>query len=364
MLDEAVREQTSAMQPDQEQGNVEFGQIPILAKKTTDLLSGIFMALEFMHRKESKFRDDFRMTLVREQKRKPKGPAEDKNGWVGRGDKGIMINTITLNFACLNPAVSFDDLKEDVRAIVLTSGTLSPMATFAGELDVRFPISLEAQHVVDKSQVWVASLGKGPNKYSLNAAYTNASTLKFQDEVGEMVIEVCKKVQFGVLVFLPSYKMLNTLIERWKSNGIFKRLFDIKHIITEPKFNDQLASVMKEFYDVVEETASSPTGLTSFGQSGAIFFAVCRGKVSEGLDFADNNARAVICIGIPFPNVKDMLVDLKKKYNDQKKAEGTHGLLSGSEWYQIQAFRALNQALGRCIRHKDDWGAILMVDDR
>ncbi len=31
-------------------------------------------------------------------------------------------------------------------------------------------------------------------------------------------------------------------------------------------------------------------------QDGVIFFAVCRGKVSEGLDFADNNARAVITV--------------------------------------------------------------------
>lgn len=30
--------------------------------------------------------------------------------------------------------------------------------------------------------------------------------------------------------------------------------------------------------------------------SGALFLAVCRGKVSEGLDFADNNARAVITV--------------------------------------------------------------------
>lgn len=29
---------------------------------------------------------------------------------------------------------------------------------------------------------------------------------------------------------------------------------------------------------------------------GALFFAVCRGKVSEGMDFADNNARAVITV--------------------------------------------------------------------
>ena len=30
--------------------------------------------------------------------------------------------------------------------------------------------------------------------------------------------------------------------------------------------------------------------------TGALFMAVCRGKVSEGLDFADNNARAVITV--------------------------------------------------------------------
>lgn len=33
---------------------------------------------------------------------------------------------------------------------------------------------------------------------------------------------------------------------------------------------------------------------------GAIFFAVCRGKVSEGLDFADNFARAVITVSLGF----------------------------------------------------------------
>lgn len=39
-------------------------------------------------------------------------------------------------------------------------------------------------------------------------------------------------------------------------------------------------------------------------------------------------------------------------------------LLSGSEWYSMQAFRALNQALGRCLRHKNDWGALILVDER
>lgn len=96
---------------------------------------------------------------------------------------------------------------------------------------------------------------------------------------------------------------------------------------------------------------------------GALFIAVCRGKVSEGLDFADNNARAVICLGIPFPAIKSPEVDLKMKYNDQRKQKNKN-ILTGNAWYEIQAFRALNQALGRCIRHRKDWGAILMVDAR
>ena len=44
--------------------------------------------------------------------------------------------------------------------------------------------------------------------------------------------------------------------------------------------------------------------------NGALMLAVCRGKVSEGLDFADNNARAVVCVGIPFPNFKDTQVSV------------------------------------------------------
>lgn len=43
---------------------------------------------------------------------------------------------------------------------------------------------------------------------------------------------------------------------------------------------------------------------------------VYRGRASEGLDFSDNYARAVVAVGIPYPNIKDVQVDLKRKYNN------------------------------------------------
>jgi regulator of telomere elongation helicase 1 len=33
-------------------------------------------------------------------------------------------------------------------------------------------------------------------------------------------------------------------------------------------------------------------------------------------------------------------------------------------WYQLEAVRALNQAVGRIIRHAKDFGAILLCDER
>ena len=101
--------------------------------------------------------------------------------------------------------------------------------------------------------------------------------------------------------------------------------------------------------------------------TGAILFAVFRGKASEGIDFADEAARLVITLGIPYPSAFDSKVVLKKNYNNLKSKirDGKDNFtLTGSEWYSVQAFRALNQAIGRCIRHRGDWGAMIMIDSR
>lgn len=37
--------------------------------------------------------------------------------------------------------------------------------------------------------------------------------------------------------------------------------------------------------------------------------AVCRGKISEGIDFTDELARAVFIVGVPFPPISDRKVE-------------------------------------------------------
>ena len=91
--------------------------------------------------------------------------------------------------------------------------------------------------------------------------------------------------------------------------------------------------------------------------------AVCRGKVAEGLDFADDNGRAVLVTGLPYPPFKDARVELKRQFLDDQ-LRGKKGSMTGHKWYQLEAFRATNQAIGRVIRHSRDHGAVIFLDTR
>ena len=53
--------------------------------------------------------------------------------------------------------------------------------------------------------------------------------------------------------------------------------------------------LLGNFYRKIDETSNVPAGQ---GVTGVLFLAVCRGKVSEGLDFADKNARLVVTVSI------------------------------------------------------------------
>ena len=87
-----------------------------------------------------------------------------------------------------------------------------------------------------------------------------------------------------------------------------------------------------------------------------MLLAVCRGKLSEGVDFADAACRGVVITGLPLPPIIDAKVELKRSFLDQRKEEARQAvmaakrggmdvaelaqpaeLLSGEEWYQQQA---------------------------
>eukprot|EP00002_Diphylleia_rotans_P006416 TRINITY_DN157_c1_g1_i5.p1 TRINITY_DN157_c1_g1~~TRINITY_DN157_c1_g1_i5.p1 ORF type:complete len:862 (-),score=153.33 TRINITY_DN157_c1_g1_i5:488-3073(-) len=317
-----------------------------ISSRSISMLTTIFTIFSFIFHENFLAIADYRILIEQYPARSEPGASSTDTRW----------NT-QWTMMCMNPAVAFRPLKGIVRSFILTSGTLSPIDSFASELEIDFKYVLEANHVVDmEKQVCVGALASGHGNTPMNCTFRNMQSADFQDAVGKTLLELCSTIPHGVLCFFPSYSAIADLKRRWKATKLWDELSQVKEVVEEPrKGESDFAAGMSRYYAAVSKSQKTKMG-------GGLYLAVFRGKVSEGIDFADDNARGVILIGIPFPNVRDVAVNLKKMYND--KNTRSRNLLSGEKWYQLQAFRALNQAIGRCIRHRKDFGSIVFLDDR
>uniref|UniRef100_A0A8C2T1Y0 Regulator of telomere elongation helicase 1 n=1 Tax=Coturnix japonica TaxID=93934 RepID=A0A8C2T1Y0_COTJA len=262
----------------------------------------------------------------------------------------------TLSYWCFSPGYSMHELvRQGVRTIILTSGTLSPLSSFTMEMQIPFPVLLENPHVIDKRQLWVGIIPKGPDGAVLNSTYERRFSEDYLSSLGKTIGNLVRVVPHGLLVFFPSYPVMDKSLEYWREHDFAKRIEEVKPMFVEPRNKGSFSEVIDAYYGKIACPKSN----------GATFLAVCRGKASEGLDFADMNGRGVIITGLPFPPRWDPRVVLKMQFlNEMKKSSMGAQYLSGHQWYNQQASRAVNQAIGRVIRHRQDYGAIFLCDDR
>ncbi|XP_029392071.1 regulator of telomere elongation helicase 1 isoform X2 [Mus pahari] len=262
-----------------------------------------------------------------------------------------------LSYWCFSPSYSMRELVyQGVRTLILTSGTLAPLSSFALEMQIPFPVCLENPHIIDKNQLWVGVIPRGPDGVQLSSAYDKRFSEECLSSLGKALSNVARVVPHGLLVFFPSYPVMEKSLEFWQVQGLAKKVEALKPLFVEPRNKGSFSEVIDAYYQQV----ASP------GSNGATFLAVCRGKASEGLDFSDMNGRGVIVTGLPYPPRMDPRVVLKMQFLDEMKGRSGVGgqCLSGQEWYQQQASRAVNQAIGRVIRHRHDYGAIFLCDHR
>eukprot|EP01018_Ginkgo_biloba_P023975 Gb_04351 [translate_table: standard] len=271
-----------------------------------------------------------------------------------------------LSWWCFNPGIAMEEFARlGVRSIILTSGTLAPLESFAFELNLPFDVRLENPHVIHSNQIWVGVVPCGPSGRPLNSSYRTRDSVEYKQELGNTIVNFARIVPDGLLVFFPSYYLLNQCVECWQtvsqgtsanSSTIWERICKHKQPVVEPKQSSLFNYANEDFLAKLNDASSS----------GAVFFAVCRGKVSEGLDFADRAGRAVVVTGIPYAMKTDPKVRLKREYLDEQARLQTRKTkaLIGEEWYVQQAARAVNQAVGRVIRHRNDYGAIILCDER
>ena len=138
---------------------------------------------------ELKFVESFKLVIYKEETKRAWRKKQKRRGKA----KGSMYKFCLW---CMNPAVAFEDIAEKTHSIVLASGTLSPLESFATELGVEFKIRLEAKHVINtKKQLWVGAIGHGGNnRTSLKANYMNTKTTGYKDALGDLFLKSISNV--------------------------------------------------------------------------------------------------------------------------------------------------------------------------
>jgi chromosome transmission fidelity protein 1 len=83
--------------------------------------------------------------------------------------------------------------------------------------------------------------------------------------------------------------------------------------------------------------------------------------MNEGINFANEMARCVMVVGLPYPYINDP--ELKEKMSGMDAAATRNkSSISGQSYYQNLCMRAVNQSVCRAIRHAQDYAAIVLAD--
>ncbi|CAD7968019.1 unnamed protein product [Amoebophrya sp. A25] len=260
----------------------------------------------------------------------------------------------TLFFWCFTSQPAMQELiDQGVRSVIITSGTLSPMDATKKSLGVPFNVELLNTHVIRQNQVLASVLPRGPTNCEWLATYQNRQNEsqwgKFLSDLGSGLANFAKVCPAGMLIAFSSYSQMEQIVKHWTNSGVKARIEtnSKKKMLQEPRRAVDLPKVWQEYQALCEE-----------GQPGAILCAIARGKLTEGVDFSDRQCRCVAVVGLPYPSLHDQRVVLKQQFLRDT------GVCDPGEWYQQQALKAVNQTVGRVIRHRGDFGCVLLCDKR
>eukprot|EP00767_Chilomastix_cuspidata_P004703 gnl/Chilomastix_cuspidata/4870.p1 GENE.gnl/Chilomastix_cuspidata/4870~~gnl/Chilomastix_cuspidata/4870.p1 ORF type:complete len:806 (+),score=227.79 gnl/Chilomastix_cuspidata/4870:113-2419(+) len=232
---------------------------------------------------------------------------------------------------------------EGTHAVVFIAGTLSPIPAFLDELGAPSPLpraytrSLALGHVIAPERFAVLSLGALPGVERFVFNFAARGDARLLVALWSTLQAIRGAVATGGMVcFFPSYAALQAarlVAQRAKAaSGLFW-----EERGRESPFGKFAATV---------RAGGTPTLL-----------AVIGGKMSEGIDFKDDLARCVVVVGLPFPSPKDPRTVAQRQFLvSQRKDPHTHT--------QRGALQRVNQAIGRCVRHADDWASCVLLDAR
>ncbi|KAG0635677.1 putative ATP-dependent RNA helicase chl1 [Tuber brumale] len=266
-------------------------------------------------------------------------------------------NDPCLRYMLLDPAHHFQEIVEEARAVILAGGTMEPMNDYTNHLFSYLPKekirTLSCGHVIPKENLTALPVTKGPGGREFEFTFEKRMQPAMIEELGRAIVNLCQVIPHGVVCFFPSYAYLEFVVSQWRkkptpasntvTKSLWERLEDRKTVFRESSDGSSVEEVLREYAQAIDSG------------KGGLLLSVVGGKMSEGINFNDNLGRGIIMVGLPFPNSNT--AEWRAKLEHVEKA-------AGREFYENACMRAVNQSIGRAIRHREDYAVIALFDRR
>ncbi|KAJ8790836.1 hypothetical protein J1605_020930 [Eschrichtius robustus] len=275
------------------------------------------------------------------------------------------LSQSSLKFLLLNPAVHFAQVVKECRAVVLAGGTMQPVSDLREQLlacagvQAERVVEFSCGHVIPADNILPLVICSGPSNQQLEFTYQKRELPQMMDETGRILCNLCNVVPGGVVCFFPSYEYQRQVHAHWDKSGLLARLAVRKKIFQEPKRVNQVEQVLLEYSRCVKHCGQAGGTVT-----GALMLSVVGGKMSEGINFSDNLGRCVVMVGMPFPSVRSAELQEKMAYLDQTLPRAPGQVPPGKALVENLCMKAVNQSIGRAIRHQKDFASIVLLDQR
>jgi len=89
---------------------------------------------------------------------------------------------------------------------------------------MEFKHKLENPHVISADQVNISILRNGIQSSEFKFDYQTRENFEMHDDLASTIAKIASRVPGGLLIFFPSYKLMNDIYERWNTKGGLRQI--------------------------------------------------------------------------------------------------------------------------------------------
>ncbi len=240
-----------------------------------------------------------------------------------------------LKLFCVNPSGNLADCMAQGYATVLFSATLLPVNYYKELLTGR----------IEDNAIYIPSpFDQRKRLLMLARDVSSKYTRRNRTEYGkflEYIEMVASGAKGNYMVFFPSYKMMTDVYEMADEYGLTDRY---RFILQKSGMNEEERETFLNHFEVQSEDT-------------LIGFCVLGGIFSEGIDLKNDRLIGSLIVGTGLPMVCNEREILKEFYDKHDR--------NGFDYaYKYPGMNKVMQAAGRVIRTTEDYGVIMLLDER